>query len=103
LAYLYYVAQGMTYFQISMLLGIGVMTACKIVHECTYTVCKHMYSTYIRFPTIMKARQNMLKWKQQTTIPGIYGAIDGIQIDINKPYEYGEDYFNHKSNYSINV
>ena len=103
IAYLLYVAQGMTYLQISHLLGIGVMTVCKCVHECTYAICKHMFLVYIRLPTSVEARANMEKWRQQASIPGIVGAIDGTHIDIAKPCEYGQDYFNRTSNYSINM
>ena len=93
----------MTYNQISMLLGIGVMTACKCVHECTYAICRHMFMAYIRLPTPQESRANMEKWRQQTSIPGIFGAIDGTHITIKKPCESGQDYFNRKSFYSINM
>lgn len=101
--YLLYVTQGMIYTQISMMIGIDVMTACKCVHQCTYAVCRHMFSTYIRLPTFVETHTNMEKWKQQTNIPGIFDAIDGTHIAIKKPCEHDQDYFNHKSHYSINV
>jgi hypothetical protein len=93
----------MTYHQISMLLGIGKATAWLYVHQCTYAICKHMYAMYIRFPTPAEARKSMLVLQQQSGIPGIFGAIDGTHININKPIEDGQDYFNRKSFYSINV
>ena len=65
-----------------MLLGIGVMTVCKCVHECTRVIYVHIYSAYIHLPTSAEARINMEKWKQQTGLPGIYGAIDGTYITI---------------------
>ena len=86
-----------------MLLGIGVMTACKCIHECTRAICLHMYSARIRLPTLAEARVNMEKWKQQTGLPGIYGAIDGTHLAIKKPCQHGRDYFNRKSHYSINM
>ena len=86
-----------------MQLGIGVMTACKCVHECTRAICQHMFSTYIRLPTLIEARVNMERWQRQTGLPGIYGAIDGTHITIKKPCQDGRDYFNRKSNYSINM
>jgi hypothetical protein len=103
IAYLLFVMQGMTYFQISNSLGIGVMTVCKCVHECTYAINRHMFAAYIRLPTPAEARATMEKWRQQTSIPGIYGAIDGTHIAIKKPAEHGQDYFNRKSDYSLNV
>ena len=103
MAYLFYVTQGMSYHQISLQLGIGVMLACTCVHQCVYAICRHMFSTYIRLPTPTEARSNMEKWRQQCCIPRIYGAIDGTHINITKPCEDGQNYFNRKSYYSINV
>jgi hypothetical protein len=62
-----------------------------------------MFATYIRLPTAAEARATMEKWKQQTSMLGIYGAIDGTHITIKKPKEHGQDYFNRKSDYSINM
>jgi DDE superfamily endonuclease len=104
IAYLLYVTQGMTYTHISMLLGIGVMTACECIHQCTYAICRHMFAAYIRLPTAAEARLNMEKWKQQTEgLPGIYGAIDGTHISIKRLCKDGSDYFNRKGYYSINM
>ena len=102
-SYLLFVMQGFTYNHISMLLGIGVMTACKCIHECTRTICLYMYSVRIRLPTLTEARVNMESWKQQTGLLGIYGAIDGTHLTIKKPCQDGRDYFNRKSHYSINI
>ena len=102
-SYLLFVTQGFTYNHISMLLGIGVMTACECIHECTRAVCLHMYSTRIRLPTLVEARVNMEKWKRQTGLPGIYSTIDGTHLAIKKPCQDGRDYFNRKSHYSINM
>lgn len=103
LAYLLYVCQGMTYIQIGEQLAIGTTSACKCVHECVYAVCRYMFSRYIHLPNIAEARISMEKWKQKTNIPGIVGALDGTHITIKKPCEYGESYWNRKSQYSINV
>src|SRR5256714_8800345 len=84
-SYLLYVTQGFTYNHISMLLSIGVMSACKCIHECTRALCLHMYSARIRLPTLVEARVNMEKWRQQTGLPGIYGAIDRPGIKPSKP------------------
>jgi len=39
-----------------------------------------MYSARIHLPTLVEARVNMEKWKRQTGLPGIYGAIDGTHL-----------------------
>jgi len=62
-----------------------------------------MFSTYIHLPTPPEARANMEKWRQHSSIPGIVGALDGTHIAISKPCEYGQDYYNRKGYYSINV
>ena len=69
IAYLLYVCQGMTYLQISEKLGIGVMTACECIHACTYVICRHMFSTYIRLPTPAEARLNMDKCRERQETP----------------------------------
>jgi len=101
--YLLYVTQGMTLEQIGHFCGIGKSTAHLCIHECTFAICRHMFKTYIRLPTAEEARSNMAKWQQQSGIPSIIGAIDGTHISILKPCQHGEDYFNRKSFYSINV
>ena len=62
-----------------------------------------MWATYIRLPSLQEAMQNMYNWRLQTGIPGIIGAIDGMHIQIQRPCNYGEAYFNRKSFYSLNV
>ena len=62
-----------------------------------------MFSTYICLLISPEAQANIEKWKQQTSIPGIFGAINGTHIAIKKPCEHGQDYFNRKAHYSVNV
>jgi len=93
----------MTYRQISHLIGYAESAICMCVHECVYAICKHMFMTYIRLPTPAEWRITMENWRQETSIPGIVGAIDGTHINIEKPRECGQDYFNRKSQYSINM
>jgi hypothetical protein len=61
------------------------------------------YVTYIHLSTLAEARVNMEKWKRQTGLPGIYSAIDGTHLAIRKPCQDGQDYFNRKSHYSLNM
>ena len=89
ITYLLYVTQGMAYHQISLLMGFIESTICRCIHDCAYAICKHMFSTYIRLPTLAEWRTNMEKWRQQTSIPGIVSAIDGTHINIEKLCECG--------------
>ena len=62
------------------------------------------YAAYIYlFAYIARGTLNMKRWRDQTGISGIMGAIDGSHIAIRKPIASGEDYYNRKSYYSINV
>ena len=62
-----------------------------------------MQHDYICLPTEQEGRLNMKRWHIETGIPGIVGAIDGTHIAIRKPIVNGEDYYNRKGYYSINV
>ena len=95
--------QGQNYRNISNQIGIGISTVCECVRECTMTILRHMQHTYICLPTRQEGTLNMERWRDQTGIPGIMGAIDGTHITIRKPIASGEDYYNRKSYYSINV
>src|SRR5271170_7988873 len=81
--YLLYI-QGANYTLISSILAIGHSTACQCVHQCTYTICQTMFSTYIRLSTNQMASVNMRRLQEKTGIPGIYAAIDGIYILIKQ-------------------
>lgn len=103
MAFCLYAMRGFDYQGVADQLGIGNSTACDCVHECVRAIRKMMYGIYIRLPTIMEAQQNMENWRQQCGVPGIVGALDGTHIAIAKPLKDGQDYFNRKSFYSINV
>ena len=95
--------QGQNYRNISNQVGIGISTVCECVRECTMVILRHMLHRYIRLPTRQEGMLNMEQWRDQTGIPGIMGAIDGTHIAIRRPIASGEDYYNRKSYYSINV
>ena|SRR5436305_2899535 len=103
MAFLLHIMQGLNYLQISNQLGIGKSSACQCVHACVQAIRRTMYRPYMRLPSIVEAQQNMENWRQQTGVPGIVGALDGTHIAIARPCTDGDDYFNRKSFYSINV
>ena len=96
--------QGQNYRNISNQIGIGISTVCECVRECTMTILRHMQHTYICLLTRQEGTLNMSRSEyDQTGIPGIMGTIDDTHIAIQKPIASGEDYYNRKSYYSINV
>ena len=96
-------AQGSNYRTLSQLFGVGRSTVSKCVHAVSLAIIQHMWREYIRLPNVQETVQNMNRWRVQTGIPGIVGAIDGTHISIKKPCIDGESYFNRKSYYSLNV
>lgn len=103
MVYLLHVVQGYSYQNISDQLGIGAASAHRCVRECTMAILRYMQHDYIRLPTPQEAKYNMEQWRRDAGIPGIVGAIDGTHIAIRKPLVNGEDYYNSKGKYSINV
>jgi len=103
MVFLYHATQGPNYRTISQLFGLGRSTISKCVHDVSRAIIQHMWSAYIRLPSSQETAQSMNRWRMQTGIPGIVGAIDGTHIAIQKPCKNGEAYFNRKSFYSLNV
>ena len=87
----------------SQLFGLGRSTISKCIHDVSCAIIQHIWSVYVRLPSSQEATQSMNRWRMQTSIPGIVGAIDGTHISIRKPCRNGEAYFNRKSFYSLNV
>jgi hypothetical protein len=62
-----------------------------------------MLKDYIKWPSAEKLLTTASVFETKCTIPNIAGAIDGTHISIVRPREQGNDYYNRKSYYSINV
>jgi len=103
MVFLYHATQGANYRTISQLFGLGRSTVSKCIHDVSRAIIQHMWSAYIRLPSPQETSQSMNRWRMQTGIPGIVGAIDGTHIAIKKPCKNWEAYFNRKSFYSLNV
>jgi len=86
-----------------MLIGISTATVYLCIPQCTYAICKYMFSAYIYLPTPAEAKRNLQLWQQQYSISRVFSAIDGTRISITQPCENGQDYFHQKSFYSVNV
>jgi hypothetical protein len=105
LAYLYHISHGASYTIVSNQFNLGKSTVSKIVHQVTTAILSHMWTAYIRLPTMEEAQQSMKEWRRTSGIPGVADVIDGTHIAIRKPANRvaSEVYFNHKAFYSINV
>ena len=94
---------GASYLAISPQYGIAASTVCNCVHQVTSAILQHMWSAYIRLPTVEQGLRSMTAWELQTHIPGVVGAVDGTHIQIKRPSKDGEGYFNRNGFYSLNV
>ena len=103
LTFLHHVMLGASYVVVSPQYGIAPSTVSKCVHQVTSAILQHMWSAYIRLPTVEQGLRSMTAWELQTHIPGIIGAVDGTHIQIRRPSKDGERYFNQKGFYSLNV
>jgi|SRR5579859_1347383 len=103
MVYLHHVCQNSNYTTISQLFGLGRSTISNCIHDISRAIVKHLWAAYIRLPNVQETVQSMSRWRAQTGIPGIVGAINGTHIAIKRPCKHGEAYFNRKSFYSLNV
>ena len=58
---------------------------------------------FVRFPQHHHNQKLAFSFAVERSMPNCVGAIDGCHISIPKPVEHGEDYWNRKSFYSINM
>ena len=78
----------------------------RIIDQVSTALCRH-WDEYVTFPDEAEknciARQFFLK----NHLPGVFGCIDGSQIEIKKPSRLNrplpERYFNRKSRYALNM
>ena len=91
----------MEYRTISHLFGVGISTACVIVHEVCKAIVDVLLKRYIRIPTGRQAMDIVNGFEQQWGFPQCFGAIDGSHIPIIAPKNSHSDYYNRKGFYSI--
>ena len=58
---------------------------------------------FMKFPQHQHVQELALSFAMERGMPNCVGVIDGCHIPIPKPVEHGEDYWNRKSFYSINM
>ena len=86
------------YRTISHLFGVGISTACVIVHKVCRAIVDVLLKKYIKIPTGPQAMDIVRGFEE---LPQCFGAIDGSHIPIIAPKDSHMDYYNRKGFYSI--
>lgn len=101
LIYIKYASSQQTLTEISDTYGVGEGTAHCIIHRTSSLICADMLSNLITWPSGLKVQENVEKFYQHKSLPGIIGAIGGSHIPIRTPKLDAEQYFNRKKFPSI--
>ena len=91
----------MEYRTISHLFGVGISTACIIVHEVCKSIVHVLSQKYIKIHTGPQAMDVVRGFEKTWDFPQCFGAIDGSHIPIIAPTHSPTDYYNRKALCSI--
>lgn len=100
--YLWYIANTITYRQLSNLFDVCISTAWKTVNNVSKWLVS-ISNIYIKWPLPHDMPDVISEFERKQKIPHIIGAIDVTHIRIRKLKEHGADYFNKKKYYSISM
>ena len=89
------------YRTISHLFGVGVSTACVIVHDVCKSIVDVLLRKYIKIPTGNQAMEIVRGFESTWNFPQCLGAVDGSHIPIIAPCDSPTDYYNRKGFHSI--
>ena len=89
------------YRTISHLFGVGMSTACNIVHEVCKAIVDSLLEKYITIPQGNAAMDVVRVFEEKWGFPQCFGAEDGSHIPIIPPHDCPTDYFNRKEFHSI--
>ncbi|XP_066589340.1 putative nuclease HARBI1 [Prorops nasuta] len=82
--------------------GVGKATAWRSVRRVTNAIYSYLH-TFIKWPSIEKAKITMNKIKNEYGFPKVIGAIDGTHIKIAAPKVNSEAYVNRKGYHSLQL
>jgi len=82
--------------------NVGKATAWRSVQKVVNALYKNV-ATFIKWPTIEEAEQNMQTTERLYGFPGVIGAVDGTHIKITAPNENSDSYINRKGFHSIQL
>ena len=86
---------------ISHLFGVGLSTACNIVHEVCKAIVDSLLDRYIKIPVGNYATEIVTDFEEKWGFPQCFGAVDGSHIPIIPPCDCPTDYYNRKGFHSI--
>ena len=89
------------YRTISHLFGVGMSTACNIVHEVCKAIVDSLLEKYITIPQRNAAMDVVRGFEEKWGFPQCFGAVDGSHIPIIPPHDCPTDYYNRKGFHSI--
>lgn len=98
----WYIANTVTFRQLSNLFGISKSSAWKVVVRVSSWLVTISHN-YIKWPVEEEMVIQSAKFEQRKGIPGVIGAIDGTHIRINAPKNNKRCYFNRKKYYSLQM
>ncbi len=86
---------------ISHLFGVGLSTACNIVHEVCKAIVDSLLDRYIKIPVGNDATEIVTDFEEKWGFPQCFGAVHGSHIPIIPPCDCPTDYYNRKGFHSI--
>ena len=100
---LWYMASSCTYRELATIFGVAESTACDCVRAVITVTVNNLQDRIICWPTQEEKLEISNSYEAQKGFPGVIGFIDGTHIPIRKPSERGQDYYNRKDFYSIQL
>ena len=100
---LHWLAQGLSFMQVSALYAVAKSTSISIIHEGVIVLLHHLVPASIKFPTGSELKQVIDDFESLCGLPLCAGAIDGTFMEINKPTEFGDTYYCYKHMMAIIV
>lgn len=97
---LWYLANTVTYRQMSVLFNLAISTIRTVLIRVSGWIISIGHN-FISWP--QNPENNGLKFQDRRGIPRIVGAIDCTHIKIKAPKNHKQDFFNRKHSYSINL
>ena len=93
---LHWLAQCLSFSQVSAMYAIAKSTSVAIIHEGIHVLLERLVPESIKFPTGKELDQVMCDLESLCGMPMCAGALDGTFMQIKKPTEFGDTYYCYK-------
>ena len=100
---LWYMASSCTYRQLANFFGVTESTASHCVRALIDLTVGELMDRFICWPNEEECDQISRMYQALKGFPNVVGFIDGTHIPIQKPSERGNDYYNRKDFYSLQL